>query len=39
MRAMSGSAELSHHFCKLPEFLSNAFAEEDDLGLIHAYML
>src|SRR5262249_61155518 len=31
MRAMSGSAELSHHFCKLPEFLSNAFAEEDDL--------
>jgi hypothetical protein len=26
---MSGSAELSHHFCKLPEFLSNAFAEED----------
>jgi len=39
MRAMSGSAELSHHFCKLPEFLSNAFAEEDDLGLIHACML
>src|SRR5215472_2830730 len=30
MRAMSGSAELSHHFCKLPEFLSNAFAEEEN---------